>query len=86
MISKSKEKTIVKKLYENRKVDSIIGRTQFGINKTDLKVYIKSKDMFVNNCSTGEQKITMVAVIFLFIMFLFFDCKKNLSSRKKKYF
>ena len=64
------EKTIVKKLYENRKVDSIIGRTQFGINKTDLKVYIKSKDMFVNNCSTGEQKITMVAVIFLFIMFL----------------
>ena len=64
------EKTIVKKLYENRKVDSIIGRTQFGINKTDIKDYIKSKNMFVNNCSTGEQKITMVAVIFLFIMFL----------------
>ena len=64
------EKIIIKKLSENRKIDSVIGRTQFGINKTDLNVYIKNKDMFVNNCSTGEQKITLVTIIFLFLMLL----------------
>lgn len=64
------EKIIVKKLFENRKIDSIIGRTQFGINRTDLKVLIKNKNMFADNCSTGEQKIIMITIIFLFILLL----------------
>jgi len=61
------EELIVKELKRNRLKDSISGRTNFSVNKTDLLVYeIKSKKEG-KNFSTGEQKIIIISILFSFL-------------------
>ena len=61
------EELIIKELKKNRLKDSISGRTNFSINKTDLLVYeIKSKKEG-KNFSTGEQKIIIISILFSFL-------------------
>jgi DNA replication and repair protein RecF len=64
------EENFVKKLSINRKIDSIIGKTQAGVNKTDLKVFNKIKMITAEECSTGEQKVILISIIFLFIQII----------------
>ena len=61
------EELIVKELKKNRLKDSLSGRTNFSINKTDLLVYeIKSKKEG-KHFSTGEQKIIIISILFSFL-------------------
>ena len=61
------EELIVNELKKNRLKDSISGRTNFSVNKTDLLVYeIKSKKEG-KNFSTGEQKIIIISILFSFL-------------------
>lgn len=64
------EENFVRKLLTNRKVDSIIGKTLAGVNKTDLKVLNKRKMIGAEECSTGEQKVILISIIFLFIQII----------------
>ena len=64
------EESFVKKLSINRKIDSIIGKTQAGVNKTDLKVLNKIKMITAEECSTGEQKVILISIIFIFIQII----------------
>lgn len=64
------EENFVKKLLINRKVDSIVGKTLAGVNRTDLKVFNKKKMIGAEECSTGEQKVILISIIFLFIQII----------------
>ena len=61
------EELIVKELKKNRLTDSISGRTNFSINKTDLLVYEKKSNKEGKNFSTGEQKIIIISILFSFL-------------------
>ncbi len=61
------EELIVKELKKNRLKDSISGRTNFSINKTDLLVYEKTSNKEGKNFSTGEQKIIIISILFSFL-------------------
>ena len=52
------EELIVKELKKNRLRDSISGRTNFSVNKTDFLVYEKKSNKEGKNFSTGEQKLS----------------------------
>ena len=60
------EELIVKELKKNRLKDSISGRTNFSVNKTDLLVYEKKSNKEVKNIYTGEKKIIIISIIFSF--------------------
>lgn len=53
----------LKNLFENRTKDFFSGRTTFGIHKSDLLVSNRSKGVFANQCSTGEQKSLLIGLI-----------------------
>ena len=61
------EELIVKELKKNRLKDSISGRTNFSVNKTDLLVYEKKSNKGGKNFSTGEQKIIIISILFSFL-------------------
>ena len=61
------EELIVKELKKNRLRDSISGRTNFSVNKTDLLVYEKKSNKEGKNFSTGEQKIIIISILFSFL-------------------
>ena len=61
------EELIVKELKKNRFTDSISGRTNFSVNKTDLLVYEKKSNREGKNFSTGEQKIIIISILFSFL-------------------
>ena len=61
------EELIVKDLKKNRLRDSISGRTNFSVNKTDLLVYEKKSNKEGKNFSTGEQKIIIISILFSFL-------------------
>ncbi len=61
------EELIVKELKKNRLQDSISGRTNFSVNKTDLLVYEKKSNKEGKNFSTGEQKIIIISILFSFL-------------------
>jgi len=61
------EELIIRELKKNRLKDSISGRTNFSINKTDLLVYEKESNKEGKNFSTGEQKIIIISILFSFI-------------------
>ena len=61
------EELIVKELKRNRLKDSISGRTNFSVNKTDLLVYEKKSNKEGKNFSTGEQKIIIISILFSFL-------------------
>ena len=64
------EENFVRKLLINRRVDSIVGKTLTGVNRTDLKVFNKRKMIGAEECSTGEQKVILISIIFLFIQII----------------
>ncbi len=57
-------------LKENRKLDAKIGKTQVSGNKTDFKIINYDKNEHFENCSTGEQKIMLATIIFIFLEIL----------------
>lgn len=61
------EELIIKELRKNRLKDSISGRTNFSVNKTDLLVYEKKSNKEGKNFSTGEQKIIIISILFSFL-------------------
>ncbi len=61
------EELIVRELKKNRLKDSISGRTNFSVNKTDLLVYEKKSNKEGKNFSTGEQKIMIISILFSFL-------------------
>ena len=50
-------------LFEAREEDRFSGRTNHGIHRSDLKVTHINKEMPAALCSTGEQKILLIAII-----------------------
>ncbi|MFL2824298.1 MAG: DNA replication/repair protein RecF [Alphaproteobacteria bacterium] len=50
-------------LFNNRKKDSISGRTLEGIHRSDLLVSERNKGVFASQCSTGEQKGLLLGLI-----------------------
>lgn len=61
------ENSIEKRLKNNRDVDRISGMTTFGCHRSDWSVTNLSNNRLVKSCSTGEQKIILIAVILSFI-------------------
>ena len=57
-------------LKENRTRDSLIGRTSFSANKTDIIVYEKKSSKEAKSFSTGQQKTILFLTIFAFIKYL----------------
>tara|TARA_B100000900_G_scaffold410255_1_gene427718 strand:- start:6 stop:1151 length:1146 start_codon:yes stop_codon:yes gene_type:complete len=64
------EEFILQTLKENRMKDSISGRTNFSIDRTDLLVFEKKSKKEGKNFSTGEQKIIIISIIFSFLNIL----------------
>ena len=62
-------KNFPKKLKENRIKDTITGRTNFSVNKTDLLVNEFNQNKLAENFSTGEQKVIVITIIFSFKIF-----------------
>ena len=57
-------------LKENRTRDSVIGRTSFSANKTDVIVYENKSNKEAKSFSTGQQKTILFSMIFAFIKYL----------------
>jgi DNA replication and repair protein RecF len=57
------EDMIKARLEGSRISDAQTGRTAFGIHKTDMAVIYKDKNMKAAQCSTGEQKALLTAII-----------------------
>jgi DNA replication and repair protein RecF len=53
---------IITKLTNNREIDRLSGKTNFGIHRSDLIVYYLDKNMPIQLSSTGEQKIILIAI------------------------
>ena len=51
------------KLAKSRQKDKFSGRTNFGINRLDIEVYNVSKNLPARQCSTGEQKALLLAIL-----------------------
>ena len=51
------------KLRQNRKLDSISGRTSLGPHKSDLNLTYIDKGIDAKDCSTGEQKALLVSIM-----------------------
>ena len=64
------EELIQENLKKNRVKDSISGRTNFSIDRTDLLVFEKESLKEGKNFSTGEQKIIIISIIFSFLNIL----------------
>ncbi|MDR2526981.1 MAG: hypothetical protein LBC92_03855, partial [Rickettsiales bacterium] len=54
-----------KKLLQNRQKDRETKRTNDGVHKSDLKLFYKSKNIFAEYCSTGEQKLFLISLTLL---------------------
>ena len=64
------EEFIFETLKENRIKDSISGRTNFSVDRTDLLVFDRSSNKEAKSFSTGEQKIIIISIIFSFLNIL----------------
>jgi len=54
---------IIKRLHDNRRLDAARGRSNFGPHKSDLVATHPGKQMSASQCSTGEQKAMLVALM-----------------------
>ncbi|ADE29538.1 DNA replication/repair protein RecF [Rickettsia prowazekii] len=54
---------IITELYKTRSKDKLLGRTSFGIHKSDFLVKHQKKNILAKFCSTGEQKAILIAII-----------------------
>ena len=86
------EEEICKQLTENRKIDGLIGKTQYSAINSDFKIQNFEKNTDARNCSTGEQKVILLSIFFSFIkmlkkqdikeiIFLLDDIFSNLDQR-----
>lgn len=57
----------IKQLHQNRFIDKESGMTRFGPHRSDLHVWHNIKKIDVFQCSTGEQKILLLALLIAFI-------------------
>lgn len=56
-------------LYNSRRDDINLKRTNFGIHKSDLVLIHKEKNIKTSLCSTGEQKLLLIALMFVRCIF-----------------
>lgn len=49
-------------LKHNRNIDSLSGRTNAGIHRSDLLVYYRANNVNAKYCSTGEQKSLLISI------------------------
>ena len=56
-------------LLNNRITDTSSKKTCFGIHKSDLVLIHKSKNVKASLCSTGEQKLLLIALMFVRCIF-----------------
>ena len=61
------EDFILERLKKNRIKDSISGRTNFSVDRTDLLVFDRFSEKEAKSFSTGEQKIIIISIIFSFL-------------------
>lgn len=61
------EGIFLEQLRANRLIDKESGMTRFGPHRSDLHVFHKIKKIDVFQCSTGEQKILLLALLIAFI-------------------
>ncbi|MCX4084506.1 DNA replication/repair protein RecF [Rickettsia hoogstraalii] len=54
---------ITAELYQTRSKDKLLGRTSFGVHKSDFLVKHQKKNILAKFCSTGEQKAILIAII-----------------------
>ncbi|WP_341793201.1 MULTISPECIES: DNA replication/repair protein RecF [unclassified Rickettsia] len=54
---------ITDELYSTRSKDKLIGRTSFGVHKSDIIIKHKKKNILAKLCSTGEQKAILIAIM-----------------------
>jgi len=52
-----------KTLFDNRRKDSLSGRTLEGVHRSDLLVSERNKGVYASQCSTGEQKGLLLGLI-----------------------
>lgn len=67
------EEAFRQKLHENRARDKESGITLFGPHRSDLAVTHHMKNMSAFQCSTGEQKILLLAIIISFMEYVCFN-------------
>ena len=53
----------IDELRKARQIDSLTGRSKLGPHRSDFKVVHLKKNLLAENCSTGEQKALLVAII-----------------------
>ena len=58
------EEKFIQKLKENRAIDAKVGRTMFGVHRSDFTAVLLSKKIEAKLCSTGEQKSILIAITF----------------------
>jgi DNA replication and repair protein RecF len=58
------EEIFLQKLKNNRGLDSKIGRTMFGVHRSDFTATLLEKNIEAKHCSTGEQKSILIAITF----------------------
>jgi DNA replication and repair protein RecF len=51
------------RLKENRYKDSLTGRVNFGVHNDNFQVLCQKRDVPINLCSTGEQKLLLLSII-----------------------
>ena len=56
-------------LLNNRSIDTNLKKTSFGIHKSDLVLIHKDKNIKASLCSTGEQKLLLIALMFVRCIF-----------------
>lgn len=61
------EAKVMEAFQKNRASDRESGTTRIGPHRSDWQVIHNTKGMIASNCSTGEQKILLIATIFSFI-------------------
>lgn len=64
------EENFSDKLKNNRQIDSKIGKTQSSAIKTNFNIFNFDKNLYAENCSTGEQKVILVSILLSFIEML----------------
>ncbi|BEP32968.1 MAG: DNA replication/repair protein RecF [Wolbachia endosymbiont of Drosophila biauraria] len=51
------------RLKENREKDSLTGRVTFGVHNDNFRVFCQKRNVPINLCSTGEQKLLLLSII-----------------------
>jgi DNA replication and repair protein RecF len=62
-----KETVIKESLKQNREIDGLTGMTRLGCHRSDFEVIHKTNRRVARECSTGEQKILLIAIILSFV-------------------